>query len=454
MRQLIEYWRAKAIRVVIYIDDGIGGAGTFENAVIISQQVKSDLVGCGFTLNKKSVWTPTQQLPWLGHILNFKTGIIAITEEKINKLKQSIRFALSVNRIKVLRLASIAGQIIAMSLAIGSWARLMTRSMFFCISQKRNWSSTVVLNQDAQNELNFWLAKVDQYNGRPMVPQSLCVGVVYSDASDTGFGGYLVKCGKHEVAGSWDIHQLSFSSALKELLAVKYVLISLIYKLSGFSVKWFTDNPADNRNVALVLKIGSKKPHLQHEILQIFNICYPRFIGIDIEWIPGMENEQSDYLSKMYDDNDWGISDTLFCHLETNWGPHTIDRFANYVNTKLPRFNSRYWNPGSESIDAFICDWEYENNYLCPPIPLIPRVLRHAENCLAQGTLVLPVWSSASFWPLLLSDSGQGFAHFIKETLLLPTGKEYHTTGACNSMFGREDLKFDMLALRIDFSKW
>ena len=89
MLQLIKYWRAKAIRVVIYIDDGIGGAGTFENAVIISQQVKSDLVGCGFTLNKKSVWTPTQLLPWSGHILNFKTGIIAITEEKINKLKQS-----------------------------------------------------------------------------------------------------------------------------------------------------------------------------------------------------------------------------------------------------------------------------------------------------------------------------------------------------------------------------
>ena len=78
MRQLIKYWRAKAIRVVIYIDDGIGEAGTFENAV------KSDLVGCGFTLNKKSVWTPTQQLPWLGHILNFKTEIIAITDKKIN----------------------------------------------------------------------------------------------------------------------------------------------------------------------------------------------------------------------------------------------------------------------------------------------------------------------------------------------------------------------------------
>ena len=64
--------------------------------------------------------------------------------------------------------------------------------------------------------------------------------------------------------------------------------------------------------MTLILNIGNKKPHLQREILQIFNICYPRSISIDIEWISRTENEQSDYLSKMYDDNDWGISDTLF----------------------------------------------------------------------------------------------------------------------------------------------
>ena len=174
----------------------------------------------------------------VGSYLNFKTGIIAITEEKINTFKRSIRFALSVNTIKVLELASFARQILAMSLAIGSWARLMSRSMFFCISQKkkRNWSSTIVLNQDAHNESNFWLAKVDQYNRRPMVPQSSCVVFFTLTPVIQGLGGYLAKCGKHEVAGSWDIHQLSFSSTLKELMAVKYVLISLIDKLSGFSV--------------------------------------------------------------------------------------------------------------------------------------------------------------------------------------------------------------------------
>ena len=141
-------------------------------------------------------------------------------------------------------------------------------------------------------------------------------------------------------------------------MAVKYVIISLIDKLSGSSIKWYTDN----KNVALILNIGSKKQHLQSEVMQIFNICCPRSINIDIEWIPRTQNERADYLSKIYDDNDWGISDILFNWLEELWGPHSIDRFANYLNTELPRYNSRYWNPGSQSIDTFVCDWGHENN--------------------------------------------------------------------------------------------
>ena len=84
------------------------------------------------------------------------------------------------------------------------------------------------------------------------------------------------------------------SSTLRELLAVNYVIISLIDKLSGSSIKWYTDN----KNVALILNIGSKKQHLQSEIGQIFNICCPRSINIDTEWIPRTPNERADYQVK------------------------------------------------------------------------------------------------------------------------------------------------------------
>ena len=434
---------------MLYIDHGLGGAGTFNRALTVSQQVKSDLISCGFTPNQKSVWIPTQELIWLGNVLNFREATITVTHEKTLKLKQDISFAVSFKIIKAQKLASIAGQIISMSMAIGNLTRLMTCSIFSCIARRKNWSSNLQLDSDALNELNFWLNRIDENNGSPMLPQSSCVGIVYSDASETGFGGYLVKCGEHEVTGSWQEHQKLYSSTLRELLAVKYVIISLIDKLNGSSIKWYTDN----KNVASILNIGSKKQHLQSEIMQIFNICYPRSINIDIEWIPRTQNERADYLSKIYDDNDWGISDILFNWLEELWSPHSIDRFANYLNTKLPRYNSRYWNPGSESIDTFVCDWGHENNYVCSPIPLVSRVLLHAKNCNAQGTLILPAWFSAPFWPLLLSEFGGTFNFSIKDIIELPMAKEFYEIGTWNSIFGKEDLKFRMLALRFDFSQ-
>ena len=79
-----------------------------------------------------------------------------------------------------------------------------------------------------------------------------------------------------------------------------------------------------------------------------------------------------------------------FCTLEVKWGPHTIDKFANSMNAQLVQYNSRYWEPGTEVADTLTCSWADDNNWLCTPIYLIPRVLRHAKNSMAKGTLVVP----------------------------------------------------------------
>ena len=160
---------------MLYIDDGLGGAATFNTALKVSQQVKSDLISCGFAPNQKSVWIPTQELVWLGHVLNFREATITVTQEKILKLKQDISFAVSFKIMKAQKLVSIAGQIISMSMAIGNLTRLMTRSIFSCIARSKNWSFNLQLDSDALNELNFWLSRIDENNGSPMLPpEFLC----------------------------------------------------------------------------------------------------------------------------------------------------------------------------------------------------------------------------------------------------------------------------------------
>ncbi|XP_072032817.1 uncharacterized protein [Amphiura filiformis] len=100
------------------------------------------------------------------------------------------------------------------------------------------------------------------------------------------------------------------------------------------------------------------------------------------------------------------------------WGPHTVDRFADELNCKIKRFNSRYWCPQTEHVDAFSTNWAGENNWLVPPINQVGAVLAHIAACAAVGTLVVPEWPSAYFWPLLFSKQSP-FAHLVSHIIRL-----------------------------------
>ena len=104
----------------------------------------------------------------------------------------------------------------------------------------------------------------------------------------------------------------------------------------------------------------------------------------------------------------------MFTQLKQLWGPHSIDRFASSYNAKLSRFNSRFLQLGTEAVDAFTQGWSSENNWLVPPISLIGRLLSHMHESKAFGTLIVPMWKSSYFWPLLCSDDVH-FSSFLAD---------------------------------------
>lgn len=111
---------------------------------------------------------------------------------------------------------------------------------------------------------------------------------------------------------------------------------------------------------------------------------------LEPEWIPRTQNEQADSLSCTIDYNDWGVDPLLFARFDSLWDPYSIDRFASFYNTQLPRFNSRYWNPGFEAVDVFTCDWSNQCNWLCLPPYLLPQTLKRVTQTGAHGTLIAP----------------------------------------------------------------
>ena len=108
-------------------------------------------------------------------------------------------------------------------------------------------------------------------------------------------------------------------------------------KQKNCRVCWFTDN----QNVVRIVLYGSKKSILQEEALAISATGMNNQIRLEPEWISREENEFADYLSRVFDYDDWMLNPAVFQELEVMWGPHTINRIAD-VNRQPRRFNSRY----------------------------------------------------------------------------------------------------------------
>ena len=99
-------------------------------------------------------------------------------------------------------------------------------------------------------------------------------------------------------------------------------------------------------------------------------------MSLNIVWIPRFQNTKADYISNLVDYEDWQTTEEFFHFVDQNWGPHSIDRFASVSNTVLSRFNSLFWYPESEAVDAFTQNWRFEKKWLVPQIKFVCRTIK------------------------------------------------------------------------------
>ena len=133
LRPLVKHWRSQGLRAILYLDDGIIAMSGREAAVQASHKVWQNLIDAGLVEHtEKCNWDPVQQITWLGFDLDLGVGKIYVPTEKIEQLRSQLLQALDKPTLKAKELASVIGKLISMSLAVGSVARLMTRSMYVC----------------------------------------------------------------------------------------------------------------------------------------------------------------------------------------------------------------------------------------------------------------------------------------------------------------------------------
>lgn len=121
-----------------------------------------------------------------------------------------------------------------MSLAIGPLTRLFTKHMHVFIESRYSWDTPKILSFELIDELKFWLSNLEDSNGLKMRYTPQVTKIVYSDASNNSYGGFLIQeLGQVIARGDFHNHEVETSSTSRELLAVKYVLQSFAHNLQS-----------------------------------------------------------------------------------------------------------------------------------------------------------------------------------------------------------------------------
>ena len=241
---------------------------------------RRDLKLSGLKCNEsKSDWEPRQIGQWLGCIIDTIRMIFQVPSQKIEKLKRAFLNVLDAERVPIKDIARISGYLVAMTIALGPIARLFTRQMYFVIACRRSWQDHVFVSEHLAQELKFWLQHVDAFNGYAIKKTFSATAIVYSDASDTGFGGYSALIGSHVSCGNWSEFDAAQSSSFRELKAMYLILLSFSKMLSHRKVKWFSDS----QNTCRIVSEGSAKPVLQIISLSIFQVCMSFHIAIEMQ---------------------------------------------------------------------------------------------------------------------------------------------------------------------------
>ncbi len=443
LRPLVKRWRALGIPVAIFIDDGAATLPDREACKQASQIMREDLHAAGFfTALPKCQWEPVRVMEWLGVILDLAAFEIRIPSRRIEACLLAIRRIIVKKGWSSARtVASLLGQIISMSAVLGPLTQPRTRFCHLDVMQRTAWDQKTRVSTEALEEIVFWRDNLTHINRRNLEANTREFLLIYSDASALGGAATVNIEGVEQISVTqWSEDERKASSTFRELQAVWFALRSFGPLVRGKAIQWNTDNQA----VASIIPRGSMKTQLHRIALSIFRFCITHKVSLRMQWIPRGENDRADQLSHLQDWDDWQVSQTAFQAIQHELDcVITFDRFADHVNTKCAKFNSKVWVPGTAGVNAFAFDWSGEVNWLVPPINCICKAIDHVRFCSCDAVLVAPAWRSAVFWPKLFPLGGRSPQSLVR-AFVFP-GKDVFCAGTQKSSIFSSCFKGEVL---------
>ena len=423
LKPVLSILRQRGIRLIVYLDDILLMAPSVEQVLQHAASTLNLLEGLGFTVNYlKSVLVPSQQMEFLGSLVNSLDLSLSLPRDKIRKIQSKCQDLLNTPVTTVRELSKFLGLLSSSIQAVFPAPlhyRYLQQAKNSVLRFRKSYEAVVHLDSECLQEVQWWKDNLVAWNGKALFQQSTDL-VIETDASRQGWGAY---CQGMSTGGRWLPEETSYHINCLELLAGSLAIMSFAKNKAKAQVLLLMDNISA---VTYINKMGgTHSPMLSYLAKNLWDWCLTHNISVTARYIPGIQNVEADRESRVFlDSSDWKLHPGVFNRLHQKWGPLNIDLFASRLSYQLDQFVS--WRPDPLAIhtDAFTLDWATFRGYAFPPFALIGRCLHQIQSQqVSHMVFVAPVWPAQPWYPLLLDLC-------IDFPLLLPVQDDLLTQGS------------------------
>lgn len=419
MAEPIRAMRKQGVPTLLYVDDGLNAGRTRAETLRHRSVVQQVLDDYGIRrAADKGDWEPTQILEChTGTKVDLTVNQFRLTKEKMVRLRQQAHALLrSMTRhdgkVNAGWIARFAGECLSNRRSV-QYTRYHCRGMFDSmvaagVYRHRNYGKMVPVSKRMKDNLLFWgkvrsNAAISRTIWRPAVQEQWA-----GDSSGKAYGGIVnarslkdVRPGESNgtpMMQIWSDEIQREHITLKELRVVEEMLRRYGAGIQNRVLRFLEDNMSV---VAVLSNFTSRSPEMMKVLDRIINMLTRwdielRMLYCDTESMP------ADWFSRDADKGDWQLCPRVASQYIHSWGCCTIDRFADFGNAQLPRYNSAYPCLGSEALNAYTQDWSHERNYINAPWSQLGKVLyKLASEPQAEAVCLVPYWPSATWWPAL-----------------------------------------------------
>ena len=402
MKPIFSTLRSEGFLSVFYLDDSLLVANSFQECHRNLQRTEGLLKKAGFIINqKKSSFIPSQEILFLGFILNSDSMTVRLPEDKVDNIIKSANDLLSHEEIKIRKLARFIGLVVSVLPAMQHGA-LFYRYLELDKIQalKRNcgdFEKNCILSQEGKEEVDWWRKNICR-SGKSIEIASPTFYIT-TDASKSGWGCILET---KSANGNWTEIEAEEHINVLELKAIYFGLKSFFKSTKSAHIRIKSDNTTA---IAYINSMGGvKSKECLTVAKEIWTWAIDHDLHLSAEHIPGSKNVLADKASRVFDENtEWELMDRYFSKIHRKFGSFDIDLFASRLNKKVDKYCAWKPDPFAVFIDVFSANWASFYFYAFPPFSMVLRSLEKVAREEASGVIVVPLWTTQVWFPKLMN---------------------------------------------------